>query len=296
MKTAIVILNYNDMATTLSYLKAIQGYTVYDHIVVVDNASTASSTGEIRACCERIGADFVQAAENRGYACGNNIGIRYAIERYGAEIIFVSNPDIVCTEEAARAVVGAFYDHDRIGIASGLIHVYDEDHALKPYSAFAYRTPSASDMVLNCFLILTKLRRKWGKGTIYYDPAQVKQAGYLYAEALSGCFFAISRDAFVAIDGLDEDTFLYNEEVILGSRLKAKGFRGVVIDVPVIHDEKRDKAVGWKKQWRTYRLTRDSAKVYMKKYLRCGHLALAAYDAASLMGFVERYLISLVLR
>ena len=115
-------------------------------------------------------------------------------------------------------------------------------------------------------------------------------------EAISGCFFAISRDAFLAVDGLDEDTFLYNEEAILGYRLRSKGYRGVVLDVPVIHDEKRDKAVGWKKQWRTGKLTRESARVYMRKYLGCGPFTLAVYTAMSAIGCVERYLISWALR
>ena len=103
-------------------------------------------------------------------------------------------------------------------------------------------------------------------------------------------------DPFLAVDGLDEDTFLYNEEAILGYRLRAKGYRGVVLDVPVIHDEKRDKAVGWKKQWRTGKLTRASARVYMRKYLGCGPFTLAVYTAMSAIGCVERYLISWVLR
>ncbi len=289
MKTAIVILNYNDTATTLSYLKAIQGYDIYNHIVVVDNASTDPSTTELQACCREIGADFVQAQLNRGYASGNNLGIRYAIERYGSDIIFVSNPDIICSQETATAVVNAFSEHERIGIASGLIHVYDSQHTPKVFSAFAYRTPRTKDMFLNCFLVLTKIRKKLDR-SIYYDPEQIRRDGFIYVEAISGCFFAISREAFLAIDGLDEDTFLYYEEAILGRRLKAKGYRGVVVDMPVIHDEKMDKAVGFKKQWRTYRFTQASARTYMRKYLRCSAFAMAVYSAASLAGFVERYI------
>ncbi len=294
MKTAIVILNYNDTATTLSCLQAIEGYAVYDHIVVVDNASTDPATAEIEARCSSMGADFVRAARNRGYACGNNVGIRYAMEQHGVDVVFVSNPDVICSEASARAILNAFSDHERIGVASGLIHVYDADRRLRVYSSFAYRTPKVLDMMLNCFLVATKIRRKLGKA-VYYDPAEVKRNGYLYAEVLSGCFFAISREAYTAIGGLDEDTFLYNEEAILGARLKTKGFRGVVVDAQVIHDEKQDKAAGWKKQWRTGKLIRESARVYMKKYLGCSGLTLAAYSAANVLGLVERYLITLVL-
>ncbi len=296
MKTAIVILNYNDTATTLSYLKAIQGYDIYNHIVVVDNASTDPSTTELQACCREIGADFVQAQLNRGYASGNNLGIRYAIERYGSDIIFVSNPDIICSQETATAVVNAFSEHERIGIASGLVHVFDSDHRLKTYSSFAYKTPAVADMLLNCFQIITKIQRTVLHTSIYYSADQVKQNGFLYVEAMSGCFFAISREAFLAVDGLDEDTFLYYEEAILGQRLKAKGYRGVVVDVPVIHDEKTDKAVGFKKQWRTHRFTQASARTYMRKYLQCNSLTIAAYSFVSVIGFFEKYALSLVMR
>ena len=296
MDTAIVILNYNDTGTTLSYLKTIRDYAVYTHFIVVDNASTDPSTTQIQAYCAEIGADFLPAKENRGYASGNNIGIRYAIERYGSDIIFVSNPDIICSQETAAAVAKAFSEHERIGIASGLVHVFDSDHRLKTYTSFAYRTPTAADMLLNCFQVVTKFRRTVLHTSMYYDAAQVKENGFIYAEAMSGCYFAISREAFWAIDGLDEDTFLYYEEAILGQRLKKKGYRGVVVDAPVIHDEKKDKAVGFKKLWRTHRLTQRSARIYMKKYLHCRAVTVALFSVFSLVGFVERYLLSFVLR
>lgn len=296
MNTAIVVLNYNDTGTTLPYLKAIRDYSVYSHIIVVDNASTDPSTSEIEAYCAEIGADFLPAKENRGYAAGNNLGIRYAIERYGSDIIFVSNPDIICPQETAAAVVNAFSEHERIGIASGLVHVYDSAHKLKTYSSFAYRTPAVADMLLNCFQIITKIQRTVLHTSIYYSADQVKQNGFLYVEAMSGCFFAISREAFLAVDGLDEDTFLYYEEAILGQRLKAKGYRGVIVDAPVIHDEKKDKAVGFKKQWRTHTRTQRSAKIYMRKYLHCNALTMALFSAFSLFNFFEKYMLSLVLR
>ena len=89
---------------------------------------------------------------------------------------------------------------------------------------------------------------------------------------------------------------MYYEEAILGQRLKKKGYRGVVVDAPVIHDEKKDKAVGFKKLWRTHRLTQRSARIYMKKYLHCRAVTVALFSVFSLVGFVERYLLSFVLR
>ena len=296
MDIAIVVLNYNDTGTTLSYLKTIRDYAVYTHVIVVDNASTDPTTTQIQACCAEIGADYLPAKENRGYASGNNIGIRYAIERYGSDIIFVSNPDIICSQETAAAVAKAFSEHERIGIASGLVHVYDSNHRLKTYSSFAYRTPTLTDMLLNCFQVVTKFRRTVLHTSMYYDATQVKENGFIYAEAMSGCFFAISREAFLDIDGLDEDTFLYGEEAILGQRLKKKGYRGVIIDALVIHDEKKDKAVGFKKLWRTHRLKQRSARVYLRKYLRCHGMTVAMFSVFSLISFAEKYMLSLVLR
>ena len=42
MKTAIVILNYNDSDTTIEMINQIKDYSIIDNIIIVDNNSTDS--------------------------------------------------------------------------------------------------------------------------------------------------------------------------------------------------------------------------------------------------------------
>ena len=94
--TGIVILNYNDYKTTSEMLENIKNMKVLDHIVVVDNNSSDNSLKELdKYKSKKI--DIVANKENKGYAYGNNVGIKYLRDNYKCDYVFISNPDIIHT-------------------------------------------------------------------------------------------------------------------------------------------------------------------------------------------------------
>src|SRR5690348_2023028 len=72
-----VILNWNGWRDTVACVASVK-HSAYANlrIVVVDNASTDGSGAEIRAAHPDI--TLLQSGANRGYAGGNNVGIRHA--------------------------------------------------------------------------------------------------------------------------------------------------------------------------------------------------------------------------
>ena len=149
MTSAIVVLNYNDADLTMRYTDKIRHYSTYDYVIVVDNASTDGKTETLKKFCEDNGIDFVESKENKGYSYGNNLGAFYAIRNYDPDVIFISNPDIICSEDSAKKIIEGFSVSDDIGLVTGLVHVYDDNHEVTEYPYFSYRVPSLADMISN---------------------------------------------------------------------------------------------------------------------------------------------------
>lgn len=86
-----VLLNYRHVDDTLGCLEALRAGDDWNLFpVVVDNGSGPSAVARLR---EQIGArPLLTAGDNLGYAGGNNLGIRYALDR-GCEFVWILNPD-----------------------------------------------------------------------------------------------------------------------------------------------------------------------------------------------------------
>ena len=104
MKNGIVILNYNDSENTSLILEDIKNYKILDKIVVVDNKSTDDSVKKLKKY-ENNKIKILEAKENKGYAAGNNIGIKYLIKEEIIDNIIISNPDIIVTEESIKTLI-----------------------------------------------------------------------------------------------------------------------------------------------------------------------------------------------
>ena len=294
MSCAIVVLNFNDADITKDYISTIKDYKIYDHIIVVDNASTDGCTDDLKDYCNQMGVDFIASSDNKGYSSGNNKGAFYAIEKYSPDYIFISNPDIICSESSVKKILDGFSISSNIGLVTGLIHVFDEQRNTIPYKYFAYKVPELKDMLSNCMLLLTKFKMDILKQSMYYNAEDVIRKGHIVVGAVSGCFFAIRSDVSMEIKGLDEDIFLYNEEAVLGFNLRKHGYKEVVVNAPVIHNEKQNKHKGFSKQWNTNKRVQESALIYLEKYINASPLTCGVFIMLNKLGFIERYLFSIL--
>ncbi len=294
MTSAIVILNYNSSKVTIKYLRELLVQNEYDYIIVVDNASKQEDAEALSRYCIENGIVFLAETQNKGYSAGNNRGARYAAEKLKADIIFISNPDIICPSKTIRRIKDVFLEKKDAAVVTGLVHVFDKERNTFPYKYFAYKTPTYNDMALNNLYFCTKARMKKSGCSMYYDVASVKKEKCMQVECVSGCYFAIKASVYQEIDGFDEDTFLYCEEAILGHTIKHAGYSVYVIDEPVYHDEDNGKRNTVAKLWRTHKITQDSAKTYLSKYLKVKGFKMMVYKCSSLIHFGEQLLIHFV--
>ncbi len=206
MKNAIIILNYNDSDNTMKILKKIKNYKILDYIIVVDNKSTDDSLKKLKPF-ENEKIKIVSALKNRGYAAGNNVGMKYVLENFKVQNIIISNPDIIVEEETISHLLKHLKKKDLAVIAP----VVKEPNAISR----GWRLPTFfSELVAN----MPFFRRYEMNLLAYQDEDYQKELTQV--EVVKGCFFIIKKEALEAIGLFDEHTFLYYEEIIMGKKLK----------------------------------------------------------------------------
>lgn len=122
---AIVILNWNnydDTAECLSSLESVEYPNT--SVVVVDNGSEDDSINRLRE--EYPWASYILSETNRGFAGGNNVGIRHALET-GTDYVLLLNNDTVVSEDFLEPLVSVAEADDTVGIVGGVIEEYNSD-------------------------------------------------------------------------------------------------------------------------------------------------------------------------
>lgn len=193
-------------------------------VVVVNNGSSAEDCAALAALCGGVACSpeepmpqqaqtvVVHAAENLGFARGNNLGAEYLLRNRKCEHILFTNDDILLDPGFDISPLLDTLDSDpSVGAAGPAVIGLDGRHQ-SPHRRIITPYRQIGWMLLGAF------RRK--KAPAGETPA-VPQPGPCYW--LSGAFFTMRADDFAAIGGFDDRTFLYAEEPILAEKLGRTG-------------------------------------------------------------------------
>lgn len=282
MKNVMIILNYNDFYTINSYIERIKKYKNIDKIVMVDNLSTDNSYENLKKLeCEKI--DVIQTNYNGGYSYGNNFGIKYVKEVYNPSFVTISNPDVVIEEKDITSILEAFDNNKDVAVATGFM--YDKNNKLCKNSGL--KIPDFYHCLALEFTILTKLLN-----IRMYNLNDVLKKKYYEVEIVPGSFLICDINKIIESGLYDEETFLYGEERILGYRLRAKGFKTLLVtDARYIHfhGETINKEI--KSDFERYKMVSKSKILYMKKYLKSGNIKINLFKAVHEISKLEKFII-----
>lgn len=221
---AFVILNYNTWEETIKCVDSIFKTCRRDFkIYIVDNGSKNNSYEklfEIYADNDKI--DLIKST-NDGYAIGNNIGMRQAIND-GFEYITVVNNDVIFLENSIDEMYTFLSNSpDKVGVVAPYILSPEgnlqNEPTLKPVSKKDY------------FLYNTRIQRLVGsKKLMEFQNQLILKKDSIHDEPLlihkfSGCCFMAKSKMLKEVNFFDEQTFLYYEEDILCMKMKEKGFK-----------------------------------------------------------------------
>ncbi|MCR5405048.1 MAG: glycosyltransferase family 2 protein [Butyrivibrio sp.] len=167
---------------------------------------------------ERIG--LIRADANKGYAAGNNLGVKYLMKNCHPDCIVISNPDVFFSEETLKTMLRHLEKLPDAGLISCRMN------CLSSISMpTAWKLPGFRDCLLQDSFIIKKI---FGDSTEY--PAEYFSEDINKVDVVQGSFFAFRPEAFRVAHGFDEHTFLYYEENILARRLKNAGKQNYLVN------------------------------------------------------------------
>lgn len=216
-----VILNYRHVDDTLRCISSLQRSTaVNQRLVVVDNAATTTTTERLRQ--DLPATTILSNDENLGYAGGNNVGIRHALER-GADWVWLLNPDIIVEPTALEWLLAAAHERADAGILGSRI-------------LYAHRRPPTiwfNGGVLDLDLAVTE-HLDDGK-----PDGQVPARGPFAVDYVTGAGMLVRREVFDDVGLLPEEWFLYFEETEFNLLASRAGW-AVMIDPRsrLVHDKR----------------------------------------------------------
>ncbi|WP_134683472.1 glycosyltransferase family 2 protein [Brevibacillus migulae] len=215
MDLSIIIVSYNTCELTLNALRSVvDSQITYSYeVIVVDNNSTDDSVS-------RISQEFPQVTlianiENLGFSKANNQAMKRAAGRY----ILLLNSDTVVNSDTLEIMVNFMDLHPEIG--AGGCKVLLPDGGLDKACRRGFPTPSAS---LYYLLGLSKMFPNSPKFNQYQlghlDPDQDYPV-----DCLVGAFMIVRRETIEQVGLLDEEFFMYGEDVDWCYRIKQHGWQ-----------------------------------------------------------------------
>ena len=231
MKLSVIIVNYNvkyyvDQCIR-SVLRALPPVMPAE-IIVVDNHSGDGSVEYLSARypkAEYPMLRIISSERNLGFARANNIAIRQSKGEY----VLLLNPDTIVGEHVLEESI-RFMDAHQDGGALGVKMLGVEGNA-----AMESRRGLPSPLV--AFYKMMGFCRRWPKSRVfghYYmgylpwdEPAQI--------EVVSGAYCLLRKAALDKVGLLDEDFFMYGEDIDLSYRVLKGGYHNYYLPVSILH-------------------------------------------------------------
>lgn len=280
LKLGIVILNYNDYKTTLGLINRIKYYSEIDNIVVVDNKSTNNSLEMLKEANDNTWC-LIVSSENKGYASGNNIGIKYLIDNFNVDIIGIVNPDIIFSNDFICEIKKSFEKYyEEYAIITGL--------QLRPDGSISERSfwkeLNFKRLLISNSPILSKIDNVING---YIEKKIKEDKEIIDVSVVEGCCFFINAIDIKKVGFFDENTFLFCEEDILAKKLKKINKKiGINKNINFIHNHSTTIKKVFS-QIRISKLILKSKEYLLNKYITANIIAKILFKISSITCMLE---------
>ena len=232
LKLSVIIVNYNVKYYLDQCIRSVLRAFVLMHtpaeIIVVDNHSADGSVDYLEKRYPQMlypMVRFVRSAHNLGFARANNIAIRQSRGEY----VLLLNPDTIVGEDALKASVDFMDAHEDAGAVGVRMLGAQGRRAME--SRRGLPTPMVSFFKMLGFCNRWPHHRLFGKYYMGYlpwdEPCQI--------EVVSGAYCMLRRKALDEVGLLDEDFFMYGEDIDLSYRVLKGGYHNYYLPVDILH-------------------------------------------------------------
>ena len=250
MKLSVIIVNYNVRYFLEQCLNSVERAMdgIDGEIIVVDNHSHDDSIAYLKPRFPRV--VFIDSNHNLGYARANNTAIRQCHGEY----VLLLNPDTFIGEHVLAEALHFMDDHGQAGGVGVMMHNADGTRAKE--SRRGLPTP------------LVSLQKMIGRDDRYYmshlpwdQPSRI--------EVISGAFCLLRKTALDQVGLLDEDFFMYGEDIDLSYRLVKGGWENWFLPLKIIHYKGEST---YKSSFRYVHVFYQAMLIFFRKHY--GHLSV----------------------
>lgn len=191
---------------------------------------------------------FIRNGSNLGYAGGNNVGMRFAIEMLRAHYVWVLNNDTVVDRNAIRNFARAFELRPDAGVLGSRLMQYRSPETIQALGGGEFKPRFAVDTQV-------------GRGRRSHEALERP----LELEHVIGASMFIRSDAVRDVGLLDESYFLYREETDWCVEMRKNGWRLLYCPESVVW-HKEGHSVGFKSALHDYYAVRNMLYLIQKHY------------------------------
>lgn len=225
MKLTVIIVNYNVKFFVEQCLdsleRALDG--IDGEVFVVDNHSSDGSIEYLKPRFPKV--IFIESNHNLGFARANNMAIRQAAGQY----VLLLNPDTFVGEQTIKQAIEFMDQHPKAGAAG--VKMFNTDGTKAQESRRGLPTPLTSFYKMCGLCSKFPESRRFGKyymGYLSWDkPERI--------DIISGAFCLMRKEALDKAGHLDEDFFMYGEDIDLSYRLLKAGYDNWYLPLPILH-------------------------------------------------------------
>ncbi|MBN1769078.1 MAG: glycosyltransferase [Prolixibacteraceae bacterium] len=226
MKLSIVIVNYNVKHFLEQCLHSVVKATknIDTEVFVVDNNSVDGSIGMLIHKFPQV--KLIANKRNMGFSTANNQAIRQSTGQY----VLLLNPDTVVEEDSFEKIIDFMDSHPEAGALG--VKMIDGCGKFLPESKRGLPTPWVAFYKMFGLSTLFKKSRKFGK----YHLSYLSNDEIHEVDVLAGAFMFIRRKAIDISGLLDEDFFMYGEDIDLSYRITQSGYKNYYFpETTIIH-------------------------------------------------------------
>lgn len=219
---SVIVLSYNTRQITLKCLQSLsESKGIEFETIVIDNASTDGSAAAIAKQFPKV--KLVVNKVNNGFAAGNNQGM--AIAR--GDAILLLNSDCFVKPDTLAVGYSQLKSFDVVGC-----QLLNSDGSIQPswgYFPTLSRIFLLMTFVDNFPLIRTSIKSIHVRDLSRYQTTQ-------QVDWVTGAFSMLKKSVFTKVGGIDEEYFMYGEEMEWMYRITQTGFKvGYVAEAQATH-------------------------------------------------------------
>jgi len=191
------------------------------NIYVVDNASADGSLEKLEEDFQDEVEDglveFIANPENRGFSQANNQAITLSSSQY----VLLLNSDTVVQGDCLEKCLDYMAGDKEIGALGCKILL--PDGKLDKACRRSFPTPTVSFYRMTGLSLLFPRSKRFGR----YNLSYLDENGTYEVDSLSGAFMLVRREAIDDVGLLDEEFFMYGEDIDWCYRIKQAGWKVV---------------------------------------------------------------------